>query len=128
MLNALVVEDEEMVREVAVDILRNQGFEVVEAGNGDEAIEHLMGDRRFDLLFTDVVLPGGMNGVALARQANRLQPDIRVLFATGDAENAVVHNGKPDPGVALVNKPYRRWELIEKVRAILDAEIAGASS
>jgi len=67
-----------------------------------------------------VVLPGGMNGVEIAEQAKQLQPNIKVIYTTGYAENSVVHNGKLDPGVTLVSKPYRRAELLEKVRQILD--------
>lgn len=90
--------------------------------NGEEAIEHLKTGRPFDLLFTDIVLPGGMNGVEIAEEAKRRQPNIKVLYATGYAESAVVHSGRLDPGVILVNKPYRRAELLEKVRAILDSD------
>ena len=61
-----------------------------------------------------------MSGVEIAEQAKRLQPRIKVLYATGYAENAVVHSGRLDPGATLVNKPYRRAELLEKVRAVLD--------
>ena len=118
----LVVEDDEHLRVVPVRTLRNQGYEVVEAGDGKEAIKHLKDGRAFDLLFTDVVLPGGMNGVEIAEEAKRIHPNIKVLFTTGYAENAVVHNGMLDPGVTLVNKPYRRVALLEKVRAILDSE------
>ena len=63
-----------------------------------------------------------MNGVEIAKEAKRLQPNIRVLYATGYAENAVIHSGRLDPAVTLVNKPYRRAELIEKARAMLDSE------
>jgi CheY-like chemotaxis protein len=118
----LVVEDDPNVRKGPVKILRDQGYEVVEAGNGEEAINHLKTGQSFDLLFTDVVLPGGMTGVEIAEEAKRRQPGIKVLYATGYAENAVVHNGHLDPGVILVNKPYRRAELLGKVRAVLDSE------
>lgn len=117
----LVVEDNEGVREIPAGILRNQGYQVVEAEDGEEAIRHLQDGPPFDLLFTDIALPGGMNGVQIAEQAKRIQPDIKVLFTTGYAENAVARNGKLDPGITLVNKPYRRTELLEKVRAMLDS-------
>ena len=116
----LVVEDEPAVREVPVSILRSQGYDVVEAGNADEAIGHLEDGRRFDLLFTDIVLPGGRNGVAIAEAAKRLQPHIHVLYTTGYAEQAVMHTGQLDDEASVVNKPYRRVELLEKVRTILD--------
>ncbi len=116
----LVVEDDQNVRKVPVTILRDQGYEVVEAGDGKEAINHLKDGQSFDLLFTDVVLPGGMNGVDIADHAIKLQPNIKVLYTTGYVENSVVNNGKLDPGATLVSKPYRRVELLEKVRAALD--------
>ncbi len=87
--------------------------------DGKEATGHLRGGQPFDLLFTDVVLPGGMNGVEIAEKAKRLYPNIKVLFTTGYAENAVIHNGLLDTGVILVNKPYRRTELLEKVELML---------
>jgi CheY-like chemotaxis protein len=118
----LVVEDDKNVRDIPVSILRNQGYVIVEAGDGKEAINRLKDGQPFDLLFTGVVLPGGMNGVEIAKEAKRIQPNIKVLYTTGYAENAVVHNEQLDPGVTLVNKPYSRVELLEKVRAMLGSE------
>ena len=115
----LLVEDDELVREVSVSILRDQGYDIVEAKDGAEAIDHLEEGRAFDLLFTDIVLPGGMNGVEIAEKAKRLHPNIKVLFTTGYAENAAVQNGILDPGVIMINKPYRRAELLEKVNLVL---------
>ncbi len=69
-----------------------------------------------------MVLPGAMSGVEIAAEAKRLQPDIEVLYTTGYAENAIVHKGQLEPGVTLVNKPYRRAELLGTIRAILDGE------
>ena len=120
----LVVEDDENVRQASVGILHSQGYEVVEASDGKEAIKHLQGDQPFDLLFTDVVLPGGMNGMEIAAQAKRLQPNIKILYTSGYAEHALVHNGRLDHGVALVNKPYRRTELLDKVQAMLDHKLS----
>jgi CheY-like chemotaxis protein len=119
----LVVEDDPGVRAIPAAILRKQGYEVVEAADGREAIGHLKDGRPFDLLFTDIVLPGGMNGVEIAAEAKHLQPDIRVIYTTGYAEHALAHkgadNGALDPDTTLVTKPYRRAELLEKVRATL---------
>ena len=120
----LVVEDDPGVREVSVGILQGQGYEVVEAEDGAQAIGCLQNHTAFDMLFTDVVLPGGMNGVEIAEQAVLIQPGIKVLFTTGYAENAVAHRGKLQPGSTLVNKPYRRAELLDKVRAMLDSDVA----
>jgi PAS domain S-box-containing protein len=116
----LVVEDDLNLREVPVTILREAGYDVAEAANGEEAIKLLSDGNDFDLLFTDVVLPGGINGVEIAAKAIKLQPKIKVLYATGYAENAVIHNGKLDPGVNLLHKPYSRARLLEKLRGILD--------
>jgi len=117
----LIVEDDDGVREIPVAILGAHGYHVTEARDGMEAIK-LLKQLEFDLLFTDVVLPGGVNGVDIAEEAQRLQPGIRVLYTTGYSENAVVHDGKLDEGVELLSKPYRRNELLEKVRAQLDTK------
>ena len=116
----LIVEDDPNVRDVPVTLLRDQGYEIVEAGNGEEAIAHLKNDQIFDLIFTDIGLPGGMNGVEVAEEAKRIQPDIKILFTTGYVENALAHEWQFDPAVMLVKKPYRKTELLEKVRAVLD--------
>ncbi|MEH6405083.1 MAG: ATP-binding protein [Sneathiella sp.] len=116
----LVVEDDESLRVIPVSILRDCGYQVLEAANGAEAINHLKGGVHFDLLFTDVVLPGGMNGVDIAKEAEQFQPGIKTLFATGYAENAVIQNGKLEAGVNLINKPYSRASLLEIIREILD--------
>jgi CheY-like chemotaxis protein len=115
----LVVEDDPDVREIPVAILRNQGYEVVEAADGMQAIDHLKAGPRFDLLFTDVVLPGGMNGAEVAREVQRLQPDIKVVYTTGYAEHALARNGDLEPGMTLITKPYSRAELLETVRTAL---------
>ncbi len=116
----LVVEDDENVRRITVSILTDQGYEIVSAVDGNEAIEHLKGDTVFGLLFTDVILPGGLNGVDIAKQAEQLQPNIKVLYTTGYAENSILHSGRLDRSVTLLNKPYRRAELLEQVRLVLD--------
>ncbi len=90
--------------------------------NGVQAIQALRDQPSFDLLFTDVVLPGGMNGAEVAEQAKQIQPNINTLYTTGYTENTVIHGGELDPGIMLVSKPYRRKDLLEKVRAMLDGE------
>lgn len=117
----LVVEDDAAVRDIAVDVLTNLGYRVIEAGDGKEAIAVFEGNGSVDLLFTDVIMPGGMNGPALAAELKRRQPGLRVLYTSGYTENAIIHQGKLDEGVLLLNKPYRRKELGEKVRASLAA-------
>ncbi len=118
----LVVEDDPDVRKIPTAILRDQGYEVVEAGNGEDATKRLQDGPPFDLLFTDIVLPGGMNGVEIAEQAQKLQTSIKILYSTGYAENANVQTSKLVASGLLVNKPYLRTELLEKVRDILDRE------
>jgi DNA-binding LytR/AlgR family response regulator len=73
----------------------------------------------FDLLFTDVVMPGGLNGRQLAEEARKLNPGLRVIFSSGYADSAVAHHGGLDQGVHLLNKPYRRSDLAKKVREAL---------
>ena len=116
----LVIEDDPDVRDLAVAIFRNQGYEVVEAQNGKEAIKHLKDGQLFDLLFTDIVLPGGMTGFDSADQAKQLQPNIKVVFATGYADDTIGHRAEFDLGRNLIRKPYRRVELLKTVRSRLD--------
>jgi len=117
----LVCEDDEKVRAYAVDVLRELGYQVIEAENGETALAAL--DRAsppVDLLFTDVVLPGGMTGADISREAKARHPGLRVLFATGYARNAIIHHGRLDPGVELLTKPFTYAELATKVREMLD--------
>ncbi|MEX0921889.1 MAG: PAS domain S-box protein [Rhodovibrionaceae bacterium] len=116
----LVVEDDPLVLEYASSQLRGLGYRVVTATSGPEALECLAQHAEIDLLFTDVVMPGGMNGAELARQVAGLRPDIKVLFTSGYTENAIIHSGRLDPGVQLLHKPYGRTELASKIRQALD--------
>lgn len=118
----LVVEDDGAVREHVVAQLRALGYQVVEASAGAEAIEILKQTSSIDLLFTDVVMPGGMGGKELADLARQLRPNLKVLYTSGYTENSIVHHGKLDPGVKLLNKPYRREQLAVKVREILEED------
>lgn len=117
----LVVEDDEDLREIPTTMLRDSGYEVVEARNGKEAIQCLQDSQSFDLLFTDVVLAGGMNGLEIADEAKRIQPRIKVLFTSGYPESIISHGGKVNQDAALLNKPYLRTTLLEMVRAALDS-------
>jgi PAS domain S-box-containing protein len=117
----LVVEDDPMVREHVARQLRGLGYQVTEAADGQQALTRLKDGERFDLLFTDVVMPGGMNGRDLAVAAKDLCAELKVLFTSGYTENAIVHHGRLDPGVQLLSKPYRKRDLAERVRRILDA-------
>ncbi|MDZ4735197.1 MAG: ATP-binding protein [Rhodospirillaceae bacterium] len=116
----LLVEDDDLVRDHVARQLSSLGYDVVTARDGSEAIEVLKRGDHFDLLFTDVVMPGGIGGRQLAEAAQKLRPDLPVLFTSGYTENAIVHNGRLDPGVHLLQKPYRKQDLATKVRAVLD--------
>ncbi len=116
----LIVEDNADVREIPVRFLHGQGYKIVTARDGAEAIKHIKSGQAFDLLFTDIVLPGGMNGVEIANEAKRILPNIKVIYTTGSTEYADVHGEQLGPDVTLLKKPYRLAELIAKVRAVLD--------
>ena len=116
----LVVEDNEDVRAYSVMILHELGYAVLEAADADAALAILNRPGRIDLLFTDVVLPG-RNGRLLADQARAARPDLRVLFTTGYSRNAIVHQGRLDPGVQLITKPFTFEQLAARVRDTLDA-------
>jgi CheY-like chemotaxis protein len=101
--------------------LKSLGYRVIAVDNGPEALEVIRGGEPIDLLFTDVVMPGGLNGRQLAEEARKLMPALKVLFTSGYTENAIVHHGRLDRGVHLLSKPYRRSELAAKVRLVLGA-------
>ncbi|MGZ8997467.1 MAG: ATP-binding protein, partial [Allosphingosinicella sp.] len=124
----LVVEDHEDLRSFSTGILRELGYHVIEAANGRSALEMLQSANDVDLLFTDVVLPDGMDGRRLADEASRRRPDIRILYTTGYTPNAIVHNGRLDPGVNLITKPFSFDSLAAKVRQVLDRELPAAAS
>jgi PAS domain S-box-containing protein len=115
----LVVEDEAAVRAVAVEMITDLGYSALEASNPDEAAE-ILRHQRIELLFSDVVMPGELTSTQLAELARQLQPGIKILFTSGYAENAIVHNGRLDAGVNLISKPYKRDQLARKFRQILD--------
>lgn len=115
----LLVEDDADVRAYALSQLQGFGYTVMEAADGPTALAILQKRSDIDLLFTDVVMPGGMNGRALADAARRLYPQLRVLYTSGYTENAIVHHGRLDEGARLLGKPYRRSELDRAVRAAL---------
>lgn len=116
----IVAEDEDGVRSVAVETLREQGYTVVEARNGAEALEALERHGGAALLFTDVVMPG-VDGRELAERARQACPGLRVLFTTGYTRNAIIHDGRLDADVQLITKPFSTEQLARKVRAMLDA-------
>lgn len=116
----LVLEDDDDVRTYSAEILRELGYNVVEAHDGPAALRALDQQPRVDLLFTDVVLPGGMTGAQVAAQARATRPSLKVLFTTGYARNAIIHHGRLDKGVQLITKPFSFDDLAAKVRDVLD--------
>jgi CheY-like chemotaxis protein len=117
----LVVEDDPLVRNFVVLQLRDLGYSVIEAADGAQARDLLQGDAVIDLLLTDVVMPRGVTGPQLADGAKRRRPALKVLLTSGYTENSIVHQGKLDPGVHFLPKPFRRQDLAVKVREALDA-------
>ncbi|MAU59435.1 MAG: hypothetical protein CMI62_01755 [Parvibaculum sp.] len=122
--HVLVVEDDELVRQNVLRQLADLGYRVTGAENGVKALDILKSDASIDLLFTDVVMPGGMNGRQLAEAAVKFRPSLKVLFTSGYTENAIVHQGRLDRGVQLLSKPYRREELAAKIRKVMEADPA----
>ncbi len=118
----LVVEDDPDVRGYTVETIRELGYKVLEARDGPTALKVLAQTPAgtVDLLFSDVVLPGGMNGQQLAQVALSQQPSLKVLFASGYARDAIVHHGRLDPGVQLIAKPFVQHELAARLRQVLD--------
>jgi CheY-like chemotaxis protein len=117
----LVVEDDEEVRRSSVEALREMGYEVLEAGDAMDGVRLIVDRGNIDLLFTDVGLPGGVNGRTLADAARSAQPGLRVLFTTGYTRNAILHNGMLDQGMHFIAKPFNLAALAAKVREVLDA-------
>ena len=116
----LVVEDDVDVRLFVVAQLESLGYRVLAAEDGVRAKKILSGPERLDLLFTDVIMPGGMTGKQLADEAVRERPQLKTLYTSGYTENTIIHQGRLDPGVQLLSKPYRRADLARKVRQVLD--------
>ncbi|GAA3255127.1 PAS domain-containing protein [Sphingomonas yabuuchiae] len=120
----LVVEDDADVRRYSTEALRELGYDVIEAEDGASALALLDAPdaSRIALLFSDVVLPGGMTGADLASAARSLHPELKVLFTTGYARDVIVHGGRLDAGVALITKPFDFADLAARIRAMLDGQ------
>ena len=116
----LVVEDNEDVRELAESMLDAAGYAVISAPSGERALELLDEDNRIDLLFTDVIMPGGMNGLQLAERVRERRPETPILITTGYMEELPSPNARTQP-LDVLSKPYRQEELLSRVRAILPA-------
>jgi DNA-binding NtrC family response regulator len=116
----LVVEDEENVRNFSVEVLEELGYQVVAVENASSALDALETLPRVDLLFTDVVLTGTMNGRVLADEVMRRRPGTAVLFTTGYTRNAIVHHGRLDEGIDFIGKPFSGTALAQLVGKILE--------
>ncbi|MGE0735079.1 MAG: ATP-binding protein [Alphaproteobacteria bacterium] len=116
----LMVDDDDLVRAHVKEQLDSLGYRVVVASNGREALQRIEDNLAIDLLFTDVVMPGGINGLQLSQKARERVPDLRVLFTSGYTENAVANMGELGADAMLLDKPYRLHDLATKIRAALD--------
>jgi signal transduction histidine kinase/ActR/RegA family two-component response regulator len=120
----MVVEDNDGVRDYARGALEELGYAVLAARDGAEALRIIDG-ARVDLLFTDVVLPGNIGGRVLADKVLEQRPGLPVLFTTGYTRNAIVHDGRLDPHVQLLGKPYTQQDLARKIRELIDGKTEG---
>jgi PAS domain S-box-containing protein len=116
----LVVEDDALVRKYVLTQIRSLGYSTLEACNAAEALQVIDSATDIDLLFTDVIMPGAMNGRQLVDEALKRRPALKTLFTSGYTENAIVHHGRLDSDVLLLAKPYRRPELARMIRIALD--------
>jgi PAS domain S-box-containing protein len=115
----LVVEDDELVRAYVSAQLQGLGYKTLSAANGTEALAIADSGAAFDLLFTDVIMPGPFNGRQLAAEMMQRRPPLKVLFTSGYTENAIIHHGRLDSGVLLLAKPYRKLDLARMLRLAL---------
>jgi hypothetical protein len=115
----LIVDDEPTVRMLVTDVLGDLGYTAVEAADGAGGLKVLQSGARVDLLITDVGLPGGLSGRQMADAARITRPDLKVLFITGFAENALLTNGKLEPGMAVLTKPFAVDTLAARIRELI---------
>jgi PAS domain S-box-containing protein len=116
----LVVEDDRLVRDYVLTQLHSLGYATLDAANGAEAVAIMEAGGAFDLLFTDVIMPGAMNGRQLADEIAMRRPGLKVVFTSGYTENAIIHHGRLDSGVLLLAKPYRKSDLAGMIRKALE--------
>jgi PAS domain S-box-containing protein len=117
--SVLVVEDDTLVRRYVVTQVQSLGYSTLEAGNAAEALAVIGSGVTIDLLFTDVIMPGAMNGRQLVDEALKQRPSLKTLYTSGYTENAIVHHGRLDSGVLLLAKPYRKSDLARMIRLAL---------
>jgi signal transduction histidine kinase/CHASE3 domain sensor protein/CheY-like chemotaxis protein len=118
----MVVEDDSLVRNFVAAQLQSLGYKTVAAADARAALVIIDNGQPFDLLFTDVIMPGGMTGRQLADETAKRRPGIKVLYTSGYTDNAIVHHGRLDKGVLLLTKPYRKSQLAKMVRRALTGE------
>jgi signal transduction histidine kinase len=116
----LVVEDDRLVRDYVLTQLHSLGYLTLQAANAAEALALVAAGKPFDLLFTDVIMPGKMNGRQLAEEVSKTRPDLRVVYTSGYTENAIIHHGRLDSGVLLLAKPYRKSDLARIIRKAME--------
>jgi PAS domain S-box-containing protein len=119
----LVVEDDPLVRAYVSAQLQSLGYKTLSAANGIEALAIVDSGAAFDLLFTDVIMPGRLNGRQLAAEIASRYPSLKVLFTSGYTENAIIHHGRLDSGVLLLAKPYRKQDLARMLRVALASAV-----
>jgi CheY-like chemotaxis protein len=115
----LVVEDDKLVRDYVLTQLHSLGYVTLDAANAADALALVEAGHRFDLLFTDIIMPGVMNGRQLADEIEKRRPGAKVLYTSGYTENAIIHHGRLDTGVLLLAKPYRKSDLAGMIRKAL---------
>jgi len=115
----MVVEDDALVRNFVTAQLQSLGYRTLAAADGPAAMAMTESGQPFDLLFTDVIMPGGMTGRQLAEEVAKRRPGMKVLYTSGYTDNAIVHQGRLDPGVLLLTKPYRKSQLASMIRRAL---------
>jgi CheY-like chemotaxis protein len=116
----LIVEDDALVRRYVITQIESLGYTTLEAADAAEALAIIGNRGDIDLLFTDVIMPGAMNGRQLACEIKRRRPSIKVLYTSGYTENTIIHHGRLDSGVLLLAKPYRKSEMARMIRRAID--------
>jgi CheY-like chemotaxis protein len=121
----LVVDDEPTVRMLVTEVLEDLGYIAIEAKDGAAGLRVLQSPARIDLLITDIGLTGGMDGRQLVEAARERRRDLKVLFITGYAQNALVSHGHLDPGMHVMTKPFAIEVLANRIRDLIAATFAG---
>ena len=107
---------------LVTEVLEDLGYSALEAVDGPAGVKLLQSPARIDLLVTDVGLPGGMNGRQLAEAGRALRPELKILFITGYAENAVLNHGHLEPGMQVLTKPFAMEALASRIKSLFDEE------